>query len=115
VGILICTDKGPDCFLITDRLQQFSWLSMPFCTSLSSRVQYFFPVLFHINTHILISEFICVGFCVCMDYLGCYQHLVKISCQCPSEIYLLRKMVTCSILILPAVDLIQINSVARNL
>ena len=33
----------------------------------------------------------------------------------PSEIYLLRKMVTCSILILPAVDLIQINSVARNL
>ena len=81
VGILICTDKGPDCFLITDRFQQFSWLSMPFCTSLSSCVQYFFPVLFHINTHNLISEFICVGFCVCIDYLGCYQHLVKISCQ----------------------------------
>ena len=48
--ILICTDKGPDCFLITDRFQLLSWLSMPFCTSLSSCVQYFFPVSFHIIT-----------------------------------------------------------------
>ena len=40
------------------------------------------------------------------------EHFMSIA---PSEIYLLRKMVTCSILILPAVDLIQINSVARNL
>uniref|UniRef100_A0A673GK32 Neuronal acetylcholine receptor subunit beta-2-like n=1 Tax=Sinocyclocheilus rhinocerous TaxID=307959 RepID=A0A673GK32_9TELE len=34
--ILISTDKGQDCFLITDRFQLVSWLSMPFCTSLSS-------------------------------------------------------------------------------
>ena len=48
--IFICTDKGPDCFLITDRFQLLSWLSVPFCTSLSSCVQYFFPVSFQIIT-----------------------------------------------------------------
>ncbi len=32
---------GAGLFLITDRFQMVSWLSMPFCTSLSSRVQYF--------------------------------------------------------------------------
>ncbi len=41
-------------------------------------------------------------FFVCMDYLGCYRYLKTIS-TAPLEIYLLRKMVVCSILILPAV------------
>ncbi len=40
-----------------------------------------FPVSFHFMTHNLISEFICFVLFVCMDYLGCYRHLVKISCQ----------------------------------
>ena len=79
--ILICTEKGPDCFLmimiITNRFQ----LSIPFCTSLSSCLQYFFPVSFHSFTHNLISERIQFGFFVCMHYLGCSQHLMKISCQ----------------------------------
>ncbi len=79
--ILISTDKGQDCFLITDRFQLVSWLSMPFCTSLSSCVQYFSPVSFYFITHNLISELICFVFFVYMDYLGCYRHLVKISCQ----------------------------------
>src|SRR4029434_8708663 len=65
--IFICTDKGPDCFLITDRFQLLSWLSVPFCTSLSSCVQYFLPVSFHMMTHNLIPELICFGLCVCMD------------------------------------------------
>ena len=56
--MFICTDKGQDCFLITDRFQLVSWLSIPFCTSLSSCVQYFFPVSFHFITHNLISELI---------------------------------------------------------
>ncbi len=75
--ILISTDKGQDCFLITDRFQRVSWLSMPFCTFLSSCVQYFFPVSLHFITHNLISELICFVFFVCMDYLGCCRHLVK--------------------------------------
>ena len=79
--LLISTDRGLDCFLITVSFQQLSWLSMPFCASLSSSVQYFFPVSFHIITHNLISELIFVCFFVCMAYLGCYQHLVNISCQ----------------------------------
>ncbi len=61
--------------------QLVSWLSMPFCTSLSSCVQYFFPVSFHFIMHNLISELICFVFFVFMDYLGCYRHLVKISSQ----------------------------------
>lgn len=77
--ILICTDEGEDCFLITDRFQPLSWLSMPFCTSLSSCVQYFFTVSFHIITHNLVSELISFVFFVCMGYVG-YQHLVNISC-----------------------------------
>ncbi len=87
-----------DCFLITDRFQQMSWLSMPFCTSLSSCVQYFFLVSFHFIT----------------TYLFCFLHmyglfgLLPTSCEnfistAPLEIYLLWKMVMCSILILPAV------------
>ncbi len=79
--ILISTDKGQDCFRITDRFLLVSWLSMSFCTSLSSCVQYFFPVSFHFITQNLISEIICFVVFVCMDYLGCYRHLVKISCQ----------------------------------
>ncbi len=39
------------------------------------------------------SELICFVFFVCMDYLGCYQHLVKIKSTAPLEIYLLGKMV----------------------
>ncbi len=63
-----------------------------------------FPVSFYFNTHNLISELICFVFFVCMDYLGYYQHLVKMSLSTASlEIYFLRKMVTCSIIILPAV------------
>ncbi len=60
--ILISTDKGQDCFLITYRFQLVSWLSMPFCTSLSSCVQYFFPMSFHFITQNLISELICFAF-----------------------------------------------------
>ncbi len=102
--ILISTDKGQDCFLITDRFQFVSWLSMPLCTSHSSCVQYFFPVTFYFITHNLISELICFVFFICMDVLGCYWHLVKnFMSTTPLEIYLLRKMVTGSILILPAV------------
>ncbi len=72
---------GQDCFLITDRFQLVSWLSMPFCTSLSSCVQSFFPGSFHFITQNLISELICFDFFLYMDYLGCYRHLVKLSCQ----------------------------------
>ncbi len=35
-------------------------------------------VILSLYTHNLISELVFV-FCVCMDYLGCYRHLVKIS------------------------------------
>ncbi len=34
-----------------------------------------------------------------MDYLGFYRHLVNFTSTAPLEIYLLRKMLTCSILI----------------
>ena len=50
---------------------------------------------------------ICFDFFVCVDYLGCYWHLVTMSIA-PSEIYLLRKMLTCSILIFPAVYILYI-------
>ncbi len=78
VSLLSCVDrdKGQDCFLLL-----LAWLSMPFCTSFSSCVQYFFPVSYHFITHNLISELICFVFFVCMDYLGCYWQLVKISCD----------------------------------
>ncbi len=67
--------------LLSNWFQLVSWLSMPFCTSHSSCVQYFSPVSFHFITHYLISELICFVFFVFMDYLSCYWHLVKISCQ----------------------------------
>ncbi len=76
--ILISTDEVQDCFLITDIFHLVSWLSMPFCTSLSSFVQYCFSVSLHFITHNLISELICFVVFVCMDILGCYRHLVKI-------------------------------------
>ncbi len=37
-----------------------------------------YSLSFHFITHNLISEVICF---VCMDYLGCYRYLVKMSCQ----------------------------------
>ena len=40
--ILICANKGQDCFQITDRFHLVSWLSMPLCTCLSSCVWLFF-------------------------------------------------------------------------
>lgn len=49
--------------------------------NISKNVQYFFPVSSHIITRKLISERICFDFFLCIDYLGCYQHLMKISCQ----------------------------------
>ncbi len=70
--ILIFTEKAQDCFLFTDRLLLVSWFYMPFCTSLSSCVQYFSPVSFHFIMHNLISEMFCFVFSVCMDYFGCY-------------------------------------------
>ncbi len=61
-------------------------LSLPTKTFVQSiklilEVQYFFPVSFHFITHNLISELIWFVLFVYMDYFGCYQHLVKISCQ----------------------------------
>ncbi len=54
---------------------------MPSCTSLSSCVQYFFPVSLHIITQNLISELTCFVFFVYMDYLCCYRYLVNFSSQ----------------------------------
>ncbi len=79
--ILISTDETQDCFLFTDRFLLVSWLYMPFCTSLSSFVQYLSPVSFHFIMHNLISELIYFYFFVCIDYFGCYQHLMNISSQ----------------------------------
>ncbi len=102
--ILISTNEGQDCFLITDRFQLVSWLSMPFCTSLSSCVQYFFPVSLHFITHNLISQLICFCFLCMYGLLGLLPASGEnFKSTAPLEIYLLRKMVTCSILILPAV------------
>ncbi len=101
--ILISTDKGQDCFLITDRFQLVSWLSMPFCTSLSSNVQYFFPVSFYFIAQLNFWTYL---FCfLCMyGLLGLLPTSGEnFKSTAPLEIYLLRKMVTCSILILPAV------------
>ncbi len=66
--ILISTEKGLDFFLITDRFQLVSWLSMLFL-HLPSCVQYFFLVSFHFITHILISKLSCFVFFECVDYL----------------------------------------------
>ena len=49
--ILICTNRGQDCFLNTDRFQLVYWLPMPFYTPFSSCVQYLFPLSFHFITH----------------------------------------------------------------
>lgn len=54
-AILICIDKCQDCFIITDRFQQMSWLSTalllpPFHHVLNT----LFPASFHIITHNLI-------------------------------------------------------------
>ncbi len=100
--ILISTDKGQDCFLITDRFQLVSWLFMPFCTSLSSCVQYFFPVIPLYYTELNFWTYL---FCfLCMyGLLGLLPTSGEnFMSTAPSEIYLLRKM-ACSILILPAV------------
>ena len=93
--ILIC--RGQDCFLNTDRFQLVSWLSMPFCTSFSACVQYLFPVSFHFITYNLIYGHICFDFFVYVDYFGLLptsgDNFMSLA---PSEIYLLRKMLTCS-------------------
>ncbi len=57
------------------------------------------------------SELICFVFFVCVYVFVCCRHLVKISCQLHLEIHLLRKIVTCSILILPAVCINELFSV----
>ncbi len=62
IYILISTNEGQDCFLITDRFQAFRAL----CSSLDT-----FSVSFHISELMFI----------CMDSLGYYQHLVNISYQ----------------------------------
>ena len=77
-----------------------SWFFMSFCTTLSSCVQYFFLVSFHIKTHYLWTSM--VWFLSMCDLQG----LLPTSGQCfmpgaPLELYLLRKTVMCSILILP--------------
>lgn len=59
---LICT-KRQDYFLITDRFQLVSWRSIPFCASLSSCVQYFFPVTFLTITHNPWTSVVWCGFC----------------------------------------------------
>ena len=64
----------------------------------SKCVQYLFPVSFHFITRNLIYGHICFDLFVCVDYLGCCRHLVNFMSIAPSEIYLLRKMLTCSIL-----------------
>ncbi len=68
-----------------------------------SVVQYFslcHSILLHITSFLNLKK----KKNVCMDYLGCYRHLVKMfMLTAPLEIYLLGEMVTCSILILPAV------------
>lgn len=65
--ILICTDKGQDCFLITDRFQLVSWLLLlTFYTSTS--VQYFPPVSFHTITHNLWTSMVwCLRMCGLQD------------------------------------------------
>ncbi len=63
---------------------------------------------FHFITHNLISELICFVFFICMVYLGCYRHGENFKSTAPLEIYLLGKMVMCSILILPAVYILCI-------
>ena len=42
--------------------QFVSWLSMPFCNSLSSSVQYFFPLSFQIISHYLIYRHLWLDF-----------------------------------------------------
>ncbi len=98
--------RRQDCFLITDRFQLVSWLSMPFCTFLSSCVQYFFRVSFHFITQILIYEPHMFCFLCIYGLLGLFPTSGEnFMSRAPLEIYLLRNMVTCSILILPAVFL----------
>ncbi len=87
------------------RFQLVSWLSMPFCTSLSSCVQHFFPVSFLFITHNLISELIRFLFCFhCVFVVFCFLCMYgllgllltsgeNILSSAPLEIYLLRKMV----------------------
>ena len=56
---------------------------------------------FHFITHNLISELICFGMYGLPGSLPTYGE--NFTSTAPLEIYLLRKMVTCSIRILPAV------------
>ncbi len=101
--ILISTDKGQDCFRITDRFLLVSWLSMSFCTSLSSC-----SILFPCVIPLYYTELNFWNYLFCCLCLYGLLGLLPTSGEnfmstAPLEIYLLRKMVTCSILILPAV------------
>ena len=62
--ILICTNRGQDCFLNTDRFQLVYWLPMPFYTPFSSCVQYLFPLSFHFITHNFCHGHTCFDFCI---------------------------------------------------
>lgn len=60
--MLFCTDKDQDCFLIADRFQLMSWLSMPypslsFCSILSCIIIIFYNTLLNYWTY-------CFGFFV---------------------------------------------------
>lgn len=54
---IIFSDKGQDCFLITDSFHMMSWFSTPLCTSLSSCSIRFFSVSFHVITHTFWTNF----------------------------------------------------------
>ncbi len=62
---------------------------------------YFSTVSFHFITHNLISELICFDF-LCMDMVP--NSGENVMSTVPLEVYLMRKMVTCSKHILPAVS-----------
>ena len=75
--ILICTDKGPDCFLITDRFQLFAppflhvFNTFPICAfslwfyDRSARLNSFFTYVKYITLHYLLY--------------GYHRHIIKVS------------------------------------
>ena len=76
--ILLCTEKGPDCFLITDRFQLLSWLSMPFCTCLSLP-----PVFFPWNQEVLLNantKKLQTSFCIWASHAAVLSCVTMSSC-----------------------------------